>query len=187
MKIKIVFRTQVLHRWAVRVFAMGYWLLLIAAVSAVACNDHQAAYPSSQLHISKAWSPPAPPHMRVHAGYFTLANHAKTARVIIHASSPQYERIDMHRTVLTNGIASMKAVDLLSLAPGEQVRFAPGGLYLMMRATGKRHVGDRFPVTLHFQNGESLTLQMTVQAHDISGHAMTPASHHGMHQHHEKH
>jgi copper(I)-binding protein len=154
----------------------------------VACEAHHAKKGSSVLQISQAWSPPAPPTVDVHAGYFTIVNHSKKARVILAASSSQYEQITVHRTTLTDGVASMQSVASLPIAAGEQVRFAPGGLHLMMlRATGKRHEGDQFPITLHFQSGETLTFAMTVTRAERAGHVSKPAMDHSMHTLHKHH
>src|SRR5688500_15811963 len=125
MIVKLAGRTQGLP-WAMAlVFGIGMWSLGITAIDAVACEVHNAAKVPSGLHISQAWSPTAPPAAGVHAGYFTIANDATTSHVIVDVTSPLYEQIDIHRTILANGIASMQAVASLSLAPGEQVQFAP--------------------------------------------------------------
>ena len=170
------------------VFVMGVWSLGIAALDAVACEAHNAASGSSGLHISQAWSPTAPPAAGVHAGYFTIANDATTSHTIVGATSPLYEQIDIHRTTLTNGIASMQAVDAMPIAPGEQVQFAPGGLHLMlMSAKDKRTAGDRFPITLHFQNGDTLTFEMTVKTLDMSHRDAAPVTNHSVHKTHSHH
>ena len=162
--------------------------LSLAAVAAMACEDHKTAMASSGLHIQQAWSPTAPPTIGVHAGYFTVMNHADAPQVIIGASSPVYERVEMHRTTLANGVASMQAVDAITIAPGEQVAFAPGDLHLMlMDAANPRATGDQFPVTLQLQNGETLTFQMTVKPMHMGDHSATPMADHSMHAPHRRH
>ena len=111
--------------------------LSLAAIAAMACEDHKTAMASSGLQIQQAWSPTAPPTIEVHAGYFTILNHADAPQVIIGVSSPVYERVEMHRTTLANGVASMQAVDAITIAPGEQAAFAPGGLHLMLIEAGQ--------------------------------------------------
>ncbi len=177
-------------RPAALVLGAVIWMLGIATMQIGACEQHGAAHAhtASGLQVSQAWSPPAPPAVGVQAGYFTLANWTATPRVLVSATSPQYEQIDMHRTTITNGLAAMHAVTSLPLAASERVQFVPGGLHLMMRrATRKRQTGDRFPVTLHFQNGETLTFDMTVENVDMGHSPSTQPSDHNMHQHHKHH
>lgn len=178
--------------WAFRAMTLlvgvGSWALTTAVTDVVAGEAHHAKTGANALRISQVWSPPAPPTVGVHAGYFTLVNHSKTPQVLVAASSPRYEKIAMHRTTLTHGVASMQSVAVLPIAEGEPVRFAPGGLHLMMmRATGKRHEGDQFPITLHFQSGVTLTFAMTVMRSAPAGHTAKPVLDHSMHTSHKHH
>ena len=162
----------------------GHGVSGVVATHVLADMTHQAATTSSGIQISQAWSPPAPPTVHVYAGYLTVTNHSQTPQVMTGATSPQYEEITLHQTTVTDGVASMQPVASLSIAPGEQVQLAPGGLHLMlMGAKAVRHIGDAFPVTLHLQNGKTLTFDMKVLEADASSQA-SGATDHSMHQHH---
>lgn len=167
---------------------IGVLVFAMAAIDAVACQRHHTSKLSSGLHISEAWRPTAPPTVGVHAGYLTLTNHTAVDRVMVGASSPHYDRIEMHRTTATNGVASMEAVPTLPIAAGERVQFAPGGLHLMMMGyAGQMPLKTPFPVTFHFQNGEALTVQMAIKLFDMHDHTAPPVTDHSGHQHHKHH
>jgi copper(I)-binding protein len=188
MMIEVAKRIKGAYRVMALLCGLGVGSWSLTTTAAVACGAHPTAKASSGLQISQAWSPPAPPAVGVHAGYFTMVNHTKTPLVIVGATSPVYEQIDMHRTTISNGIASMQAVHALPVAPGEQVAFAPGGLHLMMlSAKDQRIAGERFPITLHLQNGATYTFEMTVKTLDMGGHATTPATDHSLPKAHHRH
>jgi copper(I)-binding protein len=73
-------------------------------------------------------------------------------------------------SVDANGVARMWPLAKLELAPGEQVRFEPGGRHLMISdLKGPLVVGKRVPVTFEFDGGEqALTVQLEVKPLDYA-------------------
>jgi copper(I)-binding protein len=86
------------------------------------------------------------------AGYFTLRNNTRDPLVLVGASSPHARTIEMHITVTDNDRVSMRKSEQHTLAPGERLRFEPGGPHLMIFGVAK--VIDPFPITLLFSDGE---------------------------------
>ena len=90
-----------------------------------------------------------PPGARVMAGYLTVANDSSETVRITGARSKRMARIEIHRTQASDGMTSMAPVAAVELAPGEHVRFAPGGLHLMMFEPKPRpELGDRIEIEL---------------------------------------
>ena len=71
----------------------------------------------------------------------------------------------IHETTIVNGQSTMRPHEPLRIAPGETVRFAPGGLHIMLHAL-KRPLaaGDEVPLVLLLEDGGSLTVQARVRA-----------------------
>jgi len=86
------------------------------------------------------------------AGYFTLRNNTGKPLTLVGASSPHARLIEMHITVTNNDRVSMRRSEQHIIAPGQRLRFEPGGPHLMIFGVAK--LIDPFPVTLLFADGE---------------------------------
>lgn len=127
--------------------------MLLAASPAVSQN--------SGLEIAHAWSRPAPAG-RVGVAYLTVTDSGAPDR-LIGASSPVAGRVELHQSTTVNGVATMRPVDGLPVAPGAPAVLAPGGYHLMLRDL-KRPLaaGQSFPLTLEFAKAGALTTTVTV-------------------------
>ena len=64
----------------------------------------------------------------------------------------------------------MHHIDVLDLAPGTPVTFAPGGMHLMlMGLTGKLEEGRTFPLTLSFEHAGEITVEVPVLSVTATG------------------
>lgn len=93
------------------------------------------------------------------AGYLALTNNTRDPITITRVASPQFESVAMHETVIEDGVARMRALGELTLAPGETVRFEPGGKHLMLM----RPRGAAGAVRLDFFAGDTLILSVGVE------------------------
>ena len=130
--------------------------VLIPAVSA-------AAQPTP-LSAQDAWIR-ATPGVDVAAAYLTLHNGGTRPVVVSAVRSPAAQTATIHETALVNGQSTMRAREPLRVAPGETVRFAPGGLHIMLHML-KRPLaaGDEVPLTLLLEGGESVMVTARVRA-----------------------
>ena len=101
---------------------------------------------------------PPMPGMRMTAGYLTLRNDSGEEITIDRVTSPQFERVEMHETVIEDGVSRMQALPNVVLAPGAMVEFKPGGKHLMLMRPGD----DLTTVTLAFQSGDAVLLTVSV-------------------------
>jgi copper(I)-binding protein len=123
-------------------------VLLAAAASA-------AAPPT--LTAQDAWIR-ATPGVDVAAAYLTLRNSGSQPVLVTGVRSPAAESAMIHQTTLINGESTMRPHESLRIAPGETVRFAPGGLHIMLHGLKRPlAVGEEVPVTVLFEGGGSVT------------------------------
>jgi hypothetical protein len=97
------------------------------------------------------------------AVYFTIKNGGE-ADVLIDASGPEADKIEVHESVMEDGVMKMQhlAGGLEVPAMGE-VQLMPGGYHVMLIGVAEPlHVGDMFPLTLVFQNAGSLEVEVKV-------------------------
>ena len=129
---------------------------LPAALLALLTVAVSAATPAG-LSAQDAWIR-ATPGVDVAAAYLTLHNAGTQAVVVSGVRSPAAAAAMIHETSLVNGVSTMRPREPLRVAAGETVRFAPGGLHIMLHGLKRPlAVGDEVPVTLLMEGGGSVT------------------------------
>lgn len=97
--------------------------------------------------------------MPMAAGYLEISNRSRTPIRIDRVSSPEYGSVEMHETVIEEGIARMRQMPVLEIAAGETVVFERGGKHLMLM----QPVGTPETVTLNFYSDEVLLLSVRTE------------------------
>ena len=135
----------------------------------VAAHDTKAG----DLTIEHAISRPNLPN-RPMAAYMKIENAGEAGDLLVAASSPAFETIELHTVKETDGVFKMIQLEGIEVAPGTTTELAPGGFHLMLfGATATYKVGDSFPVTLEFaQSGKvDIVVEIAKPKHgDHSGH-----------------
>ena len=129
-------------------------LVLVFALLVAACSGE----PAPPLEISDVVVKKPLPGMHMSAGYFTMTNNSQQPIVITQVTSPQFGSVEMHESVVEDGVARMVGMDELALSPGATVEFAPGGKHLMLMRPGD----DLSLVTLDFYAGDTVVLTINV-------------------------
>lgn len=84
------------------------------------------------LQIENAWVRAAPPGATMMAGYATVKN-AGTKTLKLHdVSSKDFGAIEVHKTVVENGVSKMVYMETVDIAAGGIAQFEPGGMHLML-------------------------------------------------------
>lgn len=96
------------------------------------------------------------------AGYLQLANRSDRPIRITSVKSPQFARVEMHETIVSDGVARMRPIESLTVGPGESLRFEPGGRHLMLMQPDEP-LGD---VTLYFHADDAIVLTVHVESED---------------------
>ena len=117
----------------------------------------------AELDVVDAWINDLPPSVPVRAGYMTLHNSGESTLNILSVQSDAFAQIEIHRSVMQDGMMRMEPITTLSIAPGSTVHLAPGGYHLMMmQPLRPTRPGDNIDVVLHLDDGSEKHLTMTV-------------------------
>ena len=99
------------------------------------------------------------PGMPMAAGYLDITNRSGTSIRITGVSSPDYESVEMHETIVEDDIARMREIPALEIKNGETVVFERGGKHLMLM----RPIGAPETITLNFYSEGSLLLSVSAE------------------------
>lgn len=126
-------------------------LALIALCTA--CSGKSAPVTADGLEVSLPR-----PGTEMGAAYLVLTNTTPDAITITAVSSPQFAAVEMHESVISDGISRMQKLDSVIIPAHGSVTFERGGKHLMLM----RPTGDIEDVSLAFNAGTVPVLAITV-------------------------
>lgn len=133
------------------------WLLTLAALLLAGCGG------DAGVSVSDARVRAVIPGQDKTAGYFELRNGTDTTLRLIGASSATVRAIEMHETVQKDGLSRMRRLDAVEIAPGDSVRFEPGGRHLMLFGVESADAGDPpLEMTLQLDGSAPITVKFEV-------------------------
>jgi copper(I)-binding protein len=153
-------------------------LQLVAAESGG--HDHHAHAGAGDIMITGAWSRPVASAGGVGVGYMKIDNKGGAGDVLTGGSTDVAERLELHETTIDDkGVAAMKKVDRLDIAPGKSVELKPGGLHIMLMGLKQPlKEGEKVKATLEFEKAGPVEVELTVNA---GGAAASDDAHHHHH------
>ncbi len=136
-------------------------LCLLVAVSIPGIAVHSAG---TDLSVHSAWIREAPLGAPALAGYMVIENGGAAPRKLIGATSAAFKAVELHRSVIENGMARMTPQAAVSIPPaGGQIKLKPGGYHLMMiKPLRALRAGDRAFIVLKFDGDEQLKVRVPV-------------------------
>lgn len=158
-------------------------VILALMMGLAACNSSPAseetttiatpAAPAAGSHIvvSDVWSRPTP-DVRAETGitYMVLRNDGAEPDWLVASKTPVSATTELHEHVTdANGLMRMKRVDQgkIEIPAGETVTLEPGGLHVMLvDLLDPLQADQTFPMTLKFESGLELTVQVVVLDED---------------------
>lgn len=133
---------------------------VMAAVLAAAAAPALAG--GDMLHVQEPWTRPALPN-RPSAIYLSVHNAMTEDDRLVGARSPAFERIELHRTTMTDGVMQMGMVEGETVAADGTLVLEPAGLHFMAFGASERwKEGDTFPLTLVFETAGEVETTVTV-------------------------
>lgn len=116
-----------------------------------------SGYGAEQVRIINARVAEAPPVMEMNAAYLDINNDTPSPVTLVSVSSADFSRIEIHRSVIENGMAKMKPTGPLTIAAHSRQIFKPGGYHLMLfKPRIHLHAGDIVGLKFHFANGTTI-------------------------------
>jgi hypothetical protein len=116
------------------------------------------------LSVSDPWVREAPPDAKALAAYMTIVNASTTAVALESASSPDFMKVELHRTDMSHGMAHMVKQKAVRIEAGTSVSLKPGDYHLMLMGPVRvLRAGDEVRLRLVFDNGEVLEVTAVVR------------------------
>ena len=141
------------------------FVALLAAVLVAPAIAHQ--YEVGNLVIGHPWSRPTAAGMSMGVAYLSITNNGTLTEVLTGASSPAADAVQFHQTTISDGMARMRPLTELSIAPGATVKVEPGGIHLMLVGLkAPLESGKSVPLTLEFRHAGRITVQLAIEARD---------------------
>ena len=139
--------------------------LACAALLSCLAPAAQAQNPDANIVVTQAWSRATPVGSKVAGGYLTIENKGSAPDRLLSASTNAAKKIEVHEMAVNEGIMTMRPVEGgLSIEPGRTVKFAPGGLHLMIIGLSAPLVqGDKVPLALKFDKAGEITVSFDVR------------------------
>lgn len=158
--------------------AVSFLLLFTISYEGSAGAQPPPATTQGDLEISGAWARATPPGARTGAAYLSLVNRGSAPDRLVAANSPAAEKTELHAHINEGGVMRMKAVDTISVAPGERLSLRPGGLHVMLiDLKAPLREGSRLSLTLRFAGAGDVTVEVPVLRNAPSGPAAGHTGH----------
>jgi periplasmic copper chaperone A len=123
-----------------------------------------------ELQLVDGWIPEPPPGSRILAGYLTLENTGPETRSLVRLSSPQFSAVEMHRTVVVDGLVRMEALPGLDIPAGGRLTMQPGGYHLMLiNPVTPLESGAEVEIHVEYEDQSAQTLILEVRPHSETG------------------
>lgn len=150
--------------------------LAAALMAAFAFSSAPASAGGTEVHVMGAWVRDVPPTMKMTAGYMTVMNHGEKARALVGVTSPDYDRVEMHISRITDGVATMHEAKQIDLPAGGDLSFAPGGMHLML-IRPKAGTADKAEVSLTLEFADGMTIDLMAPVRKSAGDGMPMHNH----------
>jgi periplasmic copper chaperone A len=149
-------------------------LALCAAASAAQAQDVMAG----NLHIMKPWTRATAPTATVGGGFMGLMNMGKSDDALIAVKAGISEKVELHSHTMDGGVMKMREVPRIEVPAGKTVELKPGSFHVMfinLKAPLKQ--GEKIPLTLVFEKGGEVKVDMLVDAMGAKGSKNDMADH----------
>lgn len=134
----------------------------------------------ADIVVESPWVREGPPNAKTLAAYMVLRNDGDRTEVLKGVSTPAFEKVEIHRTVMEEGVATMVPQESLTIPQGQSVTLEPGGFHLMLiNAKKALKEGEDVELTLRFNDGENIDIDAPVRKDPAA------SSQHHNHQYHD--
>jgi copper(I)-binding protein len=136
-------------------------LLLGLAGPALAADMAQVG----EVMIEQPWARASIGNAPNSAAYMVLETAGGEPDRLVASSTPVAEQAQLHSHSMADGIARMRPVDAVEVAPGTPTVLEPGGLHIMLIGLKQKlAAGDTLPLSLVFEHAGEVTVEIPVRA-----------------------
>jgi periplasmic copper chaperone A len=134
-------------------------VVLTSAVLLAGCGQPAAPV----LDVVEPFTP-QPAARDIATVYLTIRNTGETDDALIAASTDITERVELHQSIVENGLVTMRHVEELVVPAGGQLVLEPGGHHLMLINPEPLAEGDTYTLRLTFRESDDLDVEVPVTA-----------------------
>ena len=136
-------------------------LALILALGLTACATGSSG---PQISVDDAWARPVPAAGGNGAVFMRLVNSGDEADQLVGGASPMAGAVEVHRTIMEEGVMKMEHIPGLEIPPKGEVLLKPGDYHVMLIDVGHSLApGDTLPITLRFEKSGEMEMDVEVR------------------------
>jgi copper(I)-binding protein len=130
------------------------------------------------LTVHAPWARASIGAAKAGAAYFTVYNEGEEVDRLVAVASPVAKHAGLHTNLIEDGVAKMRPVEAVEVAPGEPAVLRPGGLHVMFMGLKAPLVeGEKFPLTLTFERAGEIEVWAIVKEATASDGGMDHMEH----------
>jgi periplasmic copper chaperone A len=119
---------------------------------------------AQDVTIEDAWVREGPPGMGMLAGFMTVNNQGKEEVGIVGAEGADFGSIELHRSIVEDGMARMVPQKSIPVPAGGSVALKPGDYHLMlMQPKRALKAGDTTEIILIMEDNTRITVEAPVK------------------------
>lgn len=142
----------------------GILAVALIAIAVFSQAVQAQEYRLKGLTVSHPWARATAGPARAGAAYLTITNHGQKMDRLLAVATPAAKRASVHVTLMEQGVMKMRPVKAVEVHPGEPAVLQPGGMHVMlMGLKAPLEAGERFPMTLTFENTGVIEILVTVK------------------------
>ena len=126
---------------------------------------------ADSLTVADGWARETPPGKSMTAAYGRLQNSGDEALVVTGVSAEVAAHSSLHETRIERDRTTMRPVSNLTIAPGEEVELAPGGMHVMlMKLDAPLVEGESIDICFKLENNEDMCSAFPIAKRKTMGH-----------------
>jgi len=127
-------------------------------------NNIVLAEKNLKINITDLWISEAPPTVSVLVAYVTLINNSEIPISLVSISCPLFSSIEIHRSIIKNGIASMESHATLEILSKSTIKLSPGDYHLMLfNPKMPLKIGDAPVFMFGFSDGTQIRVKANIR------------------------
>jgi periplasmic copper chaperone A len=144
---------------------MRFAAIVGAVLFALASTSFAQDYTVGSIHIERPWSRATPKGANVAGGYLVIENRGAAPDRLVGGSSEIAGHVEIHEMKMGGGVMTMRPLKGgIEIAPGQSVKFEPGGHHLMFLDLKAPPVeGNPFKGTLVFEKAGKVDVEFAVK------------------------